>query len=651
MRQYFHGFSKKIPLLLVIALGIAAVCFLSVTASDSLGNERLQNGELQNSGLPDPAFSQEEYEWLLALQFDDYESMTVSQYQSRVWRETDTPRDRELLERFSKSNAFYQMRDVDPVASFYFYILEPLTAETWQTRSFGNYARTDFPGASDQAVFEFVYSFTILDADSLTVRDYADARAGVAEGLKQMLTGKTRKELADDNLMQEYLAAQTEALAKQWNSDRLWVTVEYVFQPLNPDTENDTGGSSQAFSESDPREFPPGTPEDYRSLLELKTADYSDMSLADFNLILLDWANEDYERMERISEDTRLQEFPADLTDEERSFVTLTVRLSGTENGKYVQSNYTGRPEADPDYSENLPERTGESALSSSWCDLYYQLTYHIPDKTALTVGERDRQVGGLIQAIRDFWENTSIEALIYMKKEEVAQGLSELATQYSSQKLTITISGDQIHFEKMKEPRSNPDDDTLLRSFLTTDYQQKTVADFNASLASTPDELTILLDAYAQRVETFSPEDEAYEFLTVTLQASLTELYCEEFNETPGWAINLVKEERPCPERTPLGETIYNFQFYAWGSLDYIISSPDHLTVAQRDRTLQRFQAELSAYTDSLSEADITADNFRTTLKNKAAQLAAALSTNEMQLFFDLGGMDIMVDGTDLSR
>lgn len=54
------------------------------------------------------------------------------------------------------------------------------------------------------------------------------------------------------------------------------------------------------------------TEEDYRSLLALKTPNYQNMSIADF------------------------------LTAEELSFVKLTVFLSGMENGKYVQSIYSG---------------------------------------------------------------------------------------------------------------------------------------------------------------------------------------------------------------------------------------------------------------------------------------------------------------------
>jgi len=57
------------------------------------------------------------------------------------------------------------------------------------------------------------------------------------------------------------------------------------------------------------RKYPNATEEDYSSLLKLKTADYQSRTLIDFNADLLEWANEDYERMERIGTDTAYLDF------------------------------------------------------------------------------------------------------------------------------------------------------------------------------------------------------------------------------------------------------------------------------------------------------------------------------------------------------
>lgn len=79
-------------------------------------------------------FSEEEFDKLLALRFDGYEDMSVSEFQNKVWELTDTEEYRDLLERFSQNTALYEQKDRNEIASFLFYTLEPLTAEKWQTR-------------------------------------------------------------------------------------------------------------------------------------------------------------------------------------------------------------------------------------------------------------------------------------------------------------------------------------------------------------------------------------------------------------------------------------------------------------------------------------------------------------------------------------
>ena len=111
--------------------------------------------------LQDTGFSDEEFDQLLALQFDGYEDMSVSEFQNKVWELTDTKEYRRLLEEFSQNTALYEQRDRNEPASFLFYTLEPLTAEKWQTRDFGGSVAADFPDASDHAMLEFVFSLTI----------------------------------------------------------------------------------------------------------------------------------------------------------------------------------------------------------------------------------------------------------------------------------------------------------------------------------------------------------------------------------------------------------------------------------------------------------------------------------------------------------
>ena len=396
-------------------------------------------------------FSEEEFDKLLALRFDGYEDMSVSEFQNKVWELTDTEEYRDLLERFSQNTALYEQKDRNEIASFLFYTLEPLTAEKWQTRDFGGGIASDHPGASDNAMLEFVFSLTIQNADTLTVGEYNAARLGVAGGLRNIMHGKTKEQLRNHSFMQEAIDAEIEELNEKWNTDKLRISVEYSFLPLS---ELDAGEGRQENVQQgqEHREYPNGTEEDYRSLLDLRTADYQSRSVADFNMDLLEWANESYERMERINIDTAQQDFSVNLDSDELSFVAITAWLSGVENGKYVQSINTGRKEEDPILNQYLPSKTAEENGYGAWCDLFYPFSYHIADKKTLTVGERDACISNMISEIQDFWNGTDIDEMLGMTEGDIVGKLKEIAAEYSNDDITIIIQEDSVSFEKMDE-------------------------------------------------------------------------------------------------------------------------------------------------------------------------------------------------------
>ena len=224
------------------------------------------------------------------------------------------------------------------------------------------------------------------------------------------------------------------------------------FDMLLSETDTGRGRQERIEEEQERREYPNGTEEDYRSLLELKTDDYQTRSVADFNMDLLEWANESYERMERINIDIAQQDFSVNLDSDELSFVALTTWLSGVENGKYVQSINTGRKEEDPGYNQYLPSKTAEENGYGAWCDLFYQFSYHIADKETLTVGERDYCIGSMMNGIQDFWNETDLEEMLSMTKDDVISKLKEIAEEYSNDDISITIYEDSVGFEKMDE-------------------------------------------------------------------------------------------------------------------------------------------------------------------------------------------------------
>ena len=399
--------------------------------------------------MPDDSFSKEDYQKLLALQFDDYQHMTVSEFQNKVWQMTDTAEYRNLLERFSKDETLYQMKDSNETASFLFYVLEPLTAENWQTRDYSGAATSDFPFPAENAVLEYTYTLTILDADRVTVKDYNDTRLGVKDALNDILRNRTKEELQNETLMLAELKTYADEMLSHMQTPELSVTIEYAYFPLSA-----TDGEQQGVrfdNDVEQRRYRNGTEEDYRTLLTLKTPNYEELPLSVFNSALLEWTNENPERMERISEDAGWNDFQVALTDGELSFLKLTVYLSGMENGKAIQSSYAGQP-ISPYYEETLPQKTVSKNGTAAWCSLYYQFSYSIPDAETITVGERDRQIEGMINAVHKFWDDTDIEDLLQMNEQDIVTELQTIAKAHSTDEITISIGEEQIHFERMDE-------------------------------------------------------------------------------------------------------------------------------------------------------------------------------------------------------
>ena len=398
--------------------------------------------------MPDNSFSKEEYQKLLALQLDGYEDMTVSDYRNHIAKLTDTAEYRDLLERFWKSQILYGVKDTDGTASFLFYVL-PLAGDEWETQNFSEEVRTS--NTADNTRLEYSFSLTILDADTLTIREYNATRLNVIKGMQDILGDKTVEELQNTNSILADIQSDTDNLIKQLETEKMEISIEYAYFPAPIQGIDKENSQSQEGSEQETREYSNGTEEDYRSLLTLKTPDYQNTPIKDFNTSLLAWANENRERMERIDEDTKFNDFSVTLTAEELSFVKLTVFLSGMENGKAIQSSYT-ETELNPYYGEYLPEKITSGSLDVARCNLYYQFSYRISETETVTVGERDRQIENMINAVQTFWGDMDVESALKMNENDIAKKLEEIAAIYTTDHITITINKEQIHFERMDE-------------------------------------------------------------------------------------------------------------------------------------------------------------------------------------------------------
>ena len=190
------------------------------------------------------------------------------------------------------------------------------------------------------------------------------------------------------------------------------------------------------------------------------------------------------------------------------------------------------------------------------------------------------------------------------------------------------------------------------LIAYKTEGYGQQSVADFNAALASTPDELTEFLAAVADVSSTISSDDENYEFFTTTITFSSHELYCEYMGEEVTFNMPISKQSRPCDYLDEDGETVYDFSCFVEADVAYSINAPKLVSVAERDKALLTFKEEMQNYLNGLSEEEIVGGDIKKMLTDKSTELANSLSTENMKLSpCDIYMIEIHNAGTEITK
>lgn len=190
------------------------------------------------------------------------------------------------------------------------------------------------------------------------------------------------------------------------------------------------------------------------------------------------------------------------------------------------------------------------------------------------------------------------------------------------------------------------------LIAYKTESYGEQSIADFNATLAPTPDELTELLAAAADVINTISSDDENYEFFTTTITFSSHELYCEHMREEVTFSMPISKQSRPCDYLDEYGERVYDFSCFVEADVAYSVNAPELVTVAERDTALLTFKEEMQNYLNDLSEEEIAGGDIKKMLKTKSAELANSLSTENMKLSpCDIYMIEIHNAGTEITK
>ena len=171
------------------------------------------------------------------------------------------------------------------------------------------------------------------------------------------------------------------------------------------------------------------------------------------------------------------------------------------------------------------------------------------------------------------------------------------------------------------------------LIAYKTESYGEQSIADFNATLAPTSDELTEFLDAVADVSGTISHDDENYDFLDTTIRLSSQELYCEHMGEEFTLFVPMSKQSGLCDYLDEAGEPVYEFNCFVEFNAAYSINNPKLVSVAERDKVLLTYKEEMQNYLNGLSETEITDGDVKTMLIDKSTELADSLSTEDMKL------------------
>lgn len=250
----------------------------------------------------------------------------------------------------------------------------------------------------------------------------------------------------------------------KYSSDAIDLYVVYeagVMTGLRQATEEETQAWTQIREENmlEQREdrYYPASREDYDSLLALMKPDYENMSVTEFNDRLLDWCNEDYDRMERIGEDAAQGVYMVTLTEAEKSFIELTFGLSREENYRLINNLRAGSPQEEKDIRYGWINRSfyKESDDGMAFANLRYCFYWYIADRKQLTVGQRDSAIRGFMNEVEKTFSAMELDRLLTIEENELISIVKETAKKYSDTAgglLTIEIEEDNVSIDRLDE-------------------------------------------------------------------------------------------------------------------------------------------------------------------------------------------------------
>jgi len=224
---------RKASFLAVAAAGVLIAAVFICFATSARGKE---SGNYLKAAL-NSFYSEEEGEMLAAVLLDHYETMTVSEYQQKLWTMTDDPEYMELLDEFAYNDWALELSESKEDQALWNFIqyfnevLEPLTAEDWQTRQFNGFSRVGLQGT--YGTLEYVVTLTILKPEELTCGEYRTARLNTEGRLHRFVHERSQEELADEPQMTEQAEKEIAKIISEEGSDMLDISIQFSYTALD----------------------------------------------------------------------------------------------------------------------------------------------------------------------------------------------------------------------------------------------------------------------------------------------------------------------------------------------------------------------------------------------------------------------------------
>ena len=185
-----------------------------------------------NSAADDADFVKRDYPQLLDLRIDGYEDMTVTEFREAVLNKMAKDEDTYLreIDRATRDNRFDRTRYSNADAAFVMNTLAPLTAERWQSWRYGGYFM------EQAGMAEYQFTLTILDADSLTIREHTGVWQGMATAVGSALKNAPATLWQDEAGMENLLQTAADGILAAENRA---VQVEMGYLSFLPEDNND----------------------------------------------------------------------------------------------------------------------------------------------------------------------------------------------------------------------------------------------------------------------------------------------------------------------------------------------------------------------------------------------------------------------------